>query len=77
MRDRRWNLERFIVFQTVILQRARHVNKSQAICRRIGKRLDAWAEKKHSMLVEDTLRACGEYFTFALREEMADHRAKT
>ena len=35
MRDRPWNLERFIVFQTVILQRARHVTASQAICRRI------------------------------------------
>ena len=29
--DRRWNSERFIVLQTVILQRARHVTESQAI----------------------------------------------
>ena len=55
VRDRLCNSERFIVFQTVILQRARHVTASQAIRRRIGKRLDAWAEGKHSMLVEDTL----------------------
>ena len=41
VRDRPWNLERFIVFQTVILQRARHVAASHAIRRRIEKRLDA------------------------------------
>ena len=55
VRDRRWNLERFIFFQTVILQRARHVTASQAIRRRIEKRLDAWGEVKHAILVEDTL----------------------
>ena len=47
VRDRLWNSEWFTVFQTVILQRARHVTASQAICRRIRKRLDAWAEGKH------------------------------
>ena len=55
MRYRRWNSERFIVFQTVILQRSCHVNASQAIRRRIEKRLDAWGEVKHAILVEDTL----------------------
>ena len=58
VRDRRWNLERFIVFQTVILQRARHVTASHAIRRRIKKRLDAWGGGKHAMLVGDTLRSC-------------------
>ena len=57
VRDRLWDLERLIVFQTVILQQARHFTASQAICRRIGKRLDALEEGKHSMLAEDTLRA--------------------
>ena len=56
VRDRRWNSERFIVFQTVILQRARHVTKSHAMRRRIEKRLGAWGEGKHAMLVGDTLR---------------------
>ena len=41
VRDRRWNSEWFIIFQTVILQRACHVTASQAIRRRIEKRLDA------------------------------------
>ena len=59
VRDRLWNSERFIVFQTVILQRARCVTASQAIRRRIENIIDAWAEGKHLMLVEDTLRAYG------------------
>ena len=77
VRDRLWNSERFIVFQTVILQRSQYVTASQAIRRRIGKRMDAWSEGKHSMLVEDTLRVCEEYITVARREEMAEHRAQT
>ena len=31
IRDRRWNSERFIVFQTVTLKRARHVTASRDI----------------------------------------------
>ena len=58
VRDRRWNSERFIVFQTMILQRACHVTASQAIRRRIGKRLDAWGEGKHAMQVKDTMWSC-------------------
>ena len=58
VRYRRWNLQQFIFFQTVILQRVRHVTASQAIRRRIKKRLNAWGEGKLAMLAEDTLRAC-------------------
>ena len=54
--DRRWKSERFIVFQTVILQQARHVTASHAIRRRIEKRLEAWGSGKHGMLFGDTLR---------------------
>ena len=77
MWDRRWNSERFIVFQTVILQRARHVTTSHAIRRRIEKRLDAWGAGKHAMLVRDTLRSCEEYLTAAWREETEEHWAQT
>ena len=77
VRDRRWNSERFIVFQTVILQRARHVTASHAIRRQTVKRLDAWGAGKHAMLVGDTLRSCEEYLTAARREETAEHRAQT
>ena len=31
VRDRQWNLERFIIFQTVTLQRDRHVTASRYI----------------------------------------------
>ena len=48
VRDRLWNSERFIVFQTVILQRAQHATASQTIRRRIEKHLDAWGEGKHA-----------------------------
>ena len=65
MQYRKWNLERFIFFQTVILQRAQHFTTSHAIRRRIEKRPDAWGEGKHAILVENTLRTCSEYLTFA------------
>ena len=77
VRDRRWNSERFIVFQTVILQRARHVTASHAIWRQIEKRLEAWGGGRHAMLVGDTLRSCEDYMTTARREETAEHRAQT
>ena len=37
VRYRRWNFEQFIIFQMVILQKARHVTASQAIQRRTDK----------------------------------------
>ena len=77
IRDRRWNSERFIVFQTVTLQRARHVTASQDIRRRIEKRLNAWEAGRYTMLVEDTLRSSTQYLTAVRREESAEHRAKT
>ena len=77
MRERQWNSERFIVFQTVILQQAGHVTASHAIRRRIGKRLDAWEDGKYGMLVEDILRTCEQYITFSCREEFVEHRAQT
>ena len=75
--DRRWNSERFIVFQTVTLQRARHVTASRDIRRRIEKRLDAWEAGNHKMMVEDTLRSSTQYLTAVRREESAEQRAKT
>ena len=67
VRDRWWNLERFIAFQTVILQRARHVTASNAIRRRIEKRLGAWDAGRHSMFVEETLRTFAHYLTATRR----------
>ena len=63
--DRLLNLERFIVFQAVILQRSRHVTASHGIRQRIEKRLDAWEDSKHVMLIKNTLRTCAEYLNVA------------
>ena len=70
-------MERFILFQTVTLQRAHHVTASRDIRRRIEKRLDAWETGSYGMLVEDTLRSSTQYLTAVRREETAEHRAKT
>ena len=77
VRDRLWNSERFIVFQTVTLQRSCHVTASRDIRRRIDKRLDSWEAGSFAMLVEDTLRSSTEYLTAVRQEETAEHRAKT
>ena len=53
--DRRWNSERFIVFQTVILQRSRHAAAPHSIQRRIEKRIDTWESGRHKILVEEKL----------------------
>ena len=68
VRDRRWNLERFIVFLAVILQRSQHVTASHAIQRRTKKRLDAWEAGHQGMLSEETLCNCAQYLTAARRE---------
>ena len=59
------------------VQRACHVTACHAIRRQIAKRLDAWGEGKHAMLVGDTLRLCEDYLTAARREETEDHRDQT
>ena len=69
VRERPWKLERFVVFQTVILKRARHVTASQAIQRRVEKQMDTWDAGRHGMLVEYTLHTCTQYLTAAFREE--------
>ena len=75
--DWQWNSERFIVFHMVALQRARHVTASRDIRRRIEKRLDTWEAGQFAMLVEDMLRSSTQYLTSVLREETAEHQAKT
>ena len=75
VRDRLWDSERFIVFQTVILQLAQLVTTSHAIQRRIEKRLDVWEDGKHVMIVEYTMRTCAEYITISQKEESAEHLA--
>ena len=77
VRDRLWNSERFIVFQTVILQQDRQVTTSHAICRRIEKRLEGWEAGRLGVFVEENLRMCTQYLTVTRREESDEHRSKT
>ncbi len=51
---RKWNSEKLIVFQMVILQRTRGVTRARDIKKRIGKRLEAWEEGNFKMLVQTT-----------------------
>ena len=53
---RRWNGERFIVFQSVILQRSGEAKKAKDIRARIQWRLKEWMAGKYDMLVQDTVR---------------------
>ena len=77
LQDLLCNSERFIVFQTVILQRARHVTTSPTIRGWIEKRIDAWEDGKNRMIVGDTLLTCAKYLTVAQREESAEHQSPT
>ena len=61
VRARRWNVEWFIVSQTVILQHAPYVTASHSIRRQIGKLLDAWEARQNQMLVEETNPMCKKY----------------
>ena len=51
---RKWNAERVIVFQSVILQRAQGVNNSAQIRKRILFQLDFWNRRAFDDLMKDT-----------------------
>ena len=74
--DRRWNSERFIVFQLVILQRSRDVKQAKDIRKRMARRMDAWSEGKFSMLVQDTERALKSYLSTKQGNVTPEQRAK-
>ena len=76
VRQRCWNSERFIIFQTVTLQRARHVTKSCEISRQIYQRLDAWEAGEHKILVEVTVRTCTQYLSTSRGDYSPEHKAK-
>jgi hypothetical protein len=50
----KWNLERFLVFQMVVLQHSKEVKTSYAIRRQLTMQMDAWEADKFTMLVQDT-----------------------
>ena len=69
----RWNTERFIVFQMVILQRAWHMTKSYDIRRQINQRLDAWEAGDHEMLAEDTACTSAHYLSTSMGEDSPEN----
>ena len=58
----------FIVFHTVILQWACHMYWSQAIQRRVAKRLDARETDKNQMMVDDMSHMCEQYLFTSYRD---------
>ena len=72
----RWNSERFIVFQTVIIQLSKHVNSSGAFRWNIDRRLDAWEGGEFRMPAEDTAHTCAQYISTRRGEYTAEHREK-
>ena len=57
IKKRKWNSERFLIFQAVILQKAIQIKSSKEIRNRIDRRLDAWLEGSYDLLIQDTMRA--------------------
>ena len=67
--QRHWKVERFIVFQTMILQRTRHMTNFRAIRRRINRCLYAWEAGDFEFLAEDKVRTCTQYLSTSRGEE--------
>ena len=74
--DRRWNSERFIVFQMVVLQRSRDVKQAKYIRKRMTQQMDAGEEEKFNMLLQDTERSLKSYLTTKQGNVSAEQRAK-
>ena len=75
--SRKWNSERFIVFQMVILQRVKGVTKAGDIKRRLSTRMDSWEEQKFDMLVQDTERTALPQLAKSRGGSTPEQRAKT
>jgi hypothetical protein len=52
--SRKWNSEKFLVFQMEILQHSKEVMGAGGVKRHRSKQMDAWEEGKCSMLIQDT-----------------------
>ena len=73
----RWNAERFIVSQMVILQHMQHVSGSQVIRRSIEKCLDAWEAGQNQILFKETAHTCNQYLSTSCSKELEEHHAQT
>ena len=66
VRARKWNSERLVVFQSVILQSAQGVNNSKHIHARIFFWLNCWNCALFEKITKDTFNATNEYLGKAL-----------
>ena len=57
--NQRYNAERMIFFQTVVLKPVRLVSVLRNICDRISSRFDLWNRGAYQKLVQDSYRAVG------------------
>ena len=74
---RKWNAERVIVFQSVILQRAQGVNNSAQIRKRVLFQLDLWNLQAFDKLVKDTYNSAMGYLGKACGSQTAEERHRT
>jgi hypothetical protein len=77
IKSRKWNSEKFLVFQMVILQRSKEVSGAGNIKRRLTRRMDAWEKGKFDMLVQDTERTALAQLAKARGDSTPEQRAKT
>lgn len=72
----KWNSERVIVFQAVMMQHSRDMRKAWHIRRRLNSRMDLWIKKQYDCLVESTM-SDSEGFRSNLKDRFdKEHTAK-
>eukprot|EP00957_Ditylum_brightwellii_P201125 15324167-Ditylum_brightwellii.AAC.1 len=54
--ERKWNLERFIVFTVVILQHQKEVRSYHNVRRWMEHWMDLWEKRYYRALIEDTIK---------------------
>jgi hypothetical protein len=74
--DRKWNAERFVVFQFVTLERSRDAKQAKGIRKQMSRRMDALAEGKFNVLVEDAERSLTSYLSVKQGNVAAEQQAK-
>ena len=77
IRARKWNAERVIIFQSVILQRAQGVNNTAQIRKRILFQLDLWNLGAFGELVKDTYNSAIRYLGKALGTQTTEELHQT
>jgi hypothetical protein len=75
VKSRKWNSERFLLFQIVVLQHTREMMRARDTKKRLKWRMDAWDEGKFSMLVQTTERDMESFLSTKQRGQSEEQRA--